>query len=343
MLIWRLTAAASIVVILGIGGLLFFKEQPKKKEIALAEIKPQPPVADHKNLYAPPAADLSDSAEKVFDSNKPANSPYIASVKPKQQLVRRRKQPTELILDAEPVANETIADKQLGALQEKIAVDFFAQKAKPVADTIKEVKQHTIANALAGRVAGLSITKNSPRYKTITGKVTDGVAPLPGVTVQGINNTTVTDVDGEFSLTVPEKSTLNFGYIGFENQKVKVRNQDSLMIAMEPSQGSLNEVVVVSDYGSKRKIKEAHPLNGWDEFNEYLKENAISSDGKKGTVKLSFTVNTDGSLTDFEITKNLSDETDQQAIALIKDGPKWVGDSSGQPKKIKLSIKFRAE
>nr|WP_262909343.1 TonB family protein [Mucilaginibacter roseus] len=232
-------------------------------------------------------------------------------------------------LAAEP--NVAIADtgtRKGASLEEVVVVGYAAQRKTSVTGAVATIKSSDV------------------KQKTITGKVTDELKqPLPGVavTVRNKDIGTQTDANGNFSLTVPEKSTLNFGYIGFESKKVKVKNQDSLMIAMVPNQSSLNEVVVVSGYGSKSKIKEAHPINGWDDYNEYLKENAISPDGKKGTVKLTFVVNPDGSLTDFEITKTLSDETDQQAIALVKDGPKWMADVSGLPKKVKLSIKFRAE
>nr|WP_228085141.1 TonB family protein [Mucilaginibacter sp. JRF] len=198
-------------------------------------------------------------------------------------------------------------------------------------------KRETVTGSVA------TITSDIIKRKTIIGKVTDDLKqPLPGVDVKvkDKNIGTQTDANGNFTLTVPEKSTVNFGYVGFESKDVKVKDQDSLMIAMIPNQNALNEVVVVT---KSKIIKGAHPANGWDEFNQYLKENAISPDGKEGTVKLSFIVDEDGSLTDFEITKSLSDETDQQAIALIKDGPKWVSDVSEKPKKIKLSIKFKAE
>lgn len=337
MLIWRLSAAASVIVLLGAIGLWLFNDKPAIDDKALTK---QVEIVTSPERMAEVNAGKADSAlQQVAEKPTTSQSPYIAGVKPKQLSARKKKQPTELVLDAPPVANEIAADK----LQEKIAVDYFAQKAKPVTDTVVKVRQHALTNTLAGRVAGVAISKNSPRYKTITGKVTDGTAPLPGVTVQGTNSTTVTDIDGEFSLTIPEKSTVNFGYIGYESKKVKVKNQDSLLIAMVPSQNSLSEVVVVNKNDNARKIKEAHPINGWDDYNEYLKDNAISPDGKKGTVKLTFAVNPDGSLTEFEIIKSLSDEIDQQAIALVKDGPKWMADVSGQPKKVKLSIKFRSE
>lgn len=90
-----------------------------------------------------------------------------------------------------------------------------------------------------------------------TGKVvskTDGL-PLPGVSVV-IRNTskgTSTDVNGNFSITVPSVGTvLVFSQIGMKTQNVVVRNSDPLSIALEEGTAALDEVVVVG-YGVQKK------------------------------------------------------------------------------------------
>ncbi|GAA4901872.1 TonB family protein [Mucilaginibacter defluvii] len=326
MLVWRLSAAASVIVLLGAIGLWLYNDKPKINDKALAkqvEIVKSPEMVVTNTPKKPDSA-LQNLAEKPKESK----SPYIAAARKAKPL---RQRASSTVAEPAPEPNAAITDTatRKGASLEEVIVTSYYPQAK---------RSYTSASVT-------TIKSNDLKQKTITGKVTDELKqPIPGVavTVRDKDIATQTDANGNFSLTVPEKSTLNFGYLGYESKKVKVKNQDSLMIAMEPSQKALSEVVVVG-YGSKHKIKEAHPINGWDDYNEYLKENAVSPDGKKGTVKLTFVVNADGSLTDFEITKSLSDETDQQAIALVKDGPKWMADSSGQPKKVKLSIKFRAE
>ena len=80
-------------------------------------------------------------------------------------------------------------------------------------------------------------------------------SPLPGVTVivQGTTQGTVSDVDGHFSIDVPEGGTLVFSFIGFEQQTILVGNQTELSVTMIESLSALEEVVVVG-YGTQKKV-----------------------------------------------------------------------------------------
>ncbi|WPP51800.1 TonB-dependent receptor [Catalinimonas niigatensis] len=92
---------------------------------------------------------------------------------------------------------------------------------------------------------------------SITGKVTsdeDGEG-LPGVNVlvKGTTTGTVTDVDGNFKIEVPDtESVLVFSSIGFLTQEVAVGNQTEINISMAPDVKSLEEIVVVG-YGTQKK------------------------------------------------------------------------------------------
>src|ERR1700744_3692268 len=112
---------------------------------------------------------------------------------------------------------------------------------------------------------------------------------------------------------------------------------------MQPNNNALSEVVVTG-YGIQREkeyeYQAPQPTAGWDDYNKYLKDNAKSPDGKTGTVKVSFIVNTDNSLSDFKIIKSVSAKTDSAAIDLITNGPEWQKSNSGKAEKVKLRIKF---
>ncbi|MCK5470037.1 MAG: carboxypeptidase-like regulatory domain-containing protein, partial [Cyclobacteriaceae bacterium] len=93
---------------------------------------------------------------------------------------------------------------------------------------------------------------------TITGKVTsseDNVG-LPGanVIVKGTGTGTVTDIQGNYSLEVPdENATIVFSSVGYTTVEVLVGTQAVIDIAMNVDVTSLEEIVVVG-YGTQKKI-----------------------------------------------------------------------------------------
>ncbi|WP_288207739.1 TonB-dependent receptor [uncultured Parabacteroides sp.] len=72
------------------------------------------------------------------------------------------------------------------------------------------------------------------------------------IVVEGTTNGTITDLDGNFSLQVPEKAELRISYIGYLDQKVKVGNNTTLHIVLKEDTQTLDEVVVVG-YGTMKK------------------------------------------------------------------------------------------
>lgn len=90
---------------------------------------------------------------------------------------------------------------------------------------------------------------------TVSGTVTDvSGEPLPGVTVSlpGTNIGTATDLEGQYSLSVPEGSTLVFSFIGFETQTIAVGGRSVIDVVLVEDMASLDEVVVVG-YGEQKK------------------------------------------------------------------------------------------
>ncbi|MBQ2180337.1 MAG: SusC/RagA family TonB-linked outer membrane protein, partial [Prevotella sp.] len=75
-----------------------------------------------------------------------------------------------------------------------------------------------------------------------------------GATVieKGTNNGTVTDFDGNFSLSVPANATLSISFIGFATQEIPVAGKTDFSIVLQDDNQILSEVVVVG-YGTMRK------------------------------------------------------------------------------------------
>jgi hypothetical protein len=106
-----------------------------------------------------------------------------------------------------------------------------------------------------------------PQYgndgSTVSGRVFDASTKegLPGVNVmvQGSMIGTVTDIKGNYSLTIPNNASgLVFSYIGYLSQNIPISGSN-MNIAMAQDISTLNEEVVVG-YGTQKKV--ANPLQG---------------------------------------------------------------------------------
>lgn len=91
---------------------------------------------------------------------------------------------------------------------------------------------------------------------TVTGRVLSPTGqPLIGasVTVQGSSLGTSTDVDGNFSITVPDSAVLVVSSVGFETQEVPVNGRTTIEITLQESTGKAMDEVVVIGYGTASK------------------------------------------------------------------------------------------
>ena len=91
---------------------------------------------------------------------------------------------------------------------------------------------------------------------TLKGKVTSAVddMPIPGANVLVVSTTsgTSTDFDGNYQITVKKGDVLQFSYVGYTTQTVIIDNQQTLNIALNEDESTLDEIIVVG-YGTQRK------------------------------------------------------------------------------------------
>ena len=92
--------------------------------------------------------------------------------------------------------------------------------------------------------------------RTVNGKVTtlEDDEPLPGVNVveKGTTNGTVTNVEGEYNLTVSQDAILVFSSVGYTSEEVAIGNRSVVDMVMTEDIQQLQELVVVG-YGTARK------------------------------------------------------------------------------------------
>lgn len=113
-----------------------------------------------------------------------------------------------------------------------------------------------MAMLLCFPASGVNAAPASQENLTVSGVVTSAADQLPliGVSVQvkGTSNGAITDLDGNYIVTVQPGQTLVFSYIGFVTQEVEITNQRTLNIVMNEDSETLEEVVVVG-YGVQKK------------------------------------------------------------------------------------------
>lgn len=110
---------------------------------------------------------------------------------------------------------------------------------------------------LACAFLALNLFGSAQAQETVTGTVTDfkSKAPIPGVNVliEGTNQGTTTNLDGKFTITVPNlSSTLLFSYVGYISQRIGLNGRKSLAVILAEELLNLDEVVVIG-YGVVKK------------------------------------------------------------------------------------------
>ena len=229
--------------------------------------------------------------------------------------------------------NKTVTDKKA------IADDSYKQKAV-VANQNKE-------EALSGKTSGLVVNNN------FRGRVMDAENnPLPfaSITNEGEKAGTYSDANGYFTLTSPDSvMNVQIRSVGFENNNVALRsNVNNNQVVLQENRNNLSEVVVTGyNTNSNRslemrksniKIEEPEPVDGWSKYDTYIANNLylpVKKGDKQidGIVELSFDINKKGRPENIKIEKSLCKPCDEEAIRLVKEGPRW--------KKSKKNIRAR--
>ncbi len=201
-----------------------------------------------------------------------------------------------------------------------------------------------------------STTANKPEFisgqndglfnTTIRGQVTDNQNnPLSNVLVKvELNNNRnisySTDNSGYFTVPVSKADstvTVAVNAVGYKNQQFRLLNNSVPLqqLRLQPFEHALSEVVVTQsskeDNGKSKArqkiiVQSAQPESGWVAYETYLSQNKRIPAGNPnvtGNVVVSFDISRKGLLTRFKVEQSLTDDYDNEAIRLIKEGPAW--------------------
>lgn len=147
------------------------------------------------------------------------------------------------------VANKTVAE----ALDELFSPDKVSYRV--VRNKVVLTMGPTFENE-ATVVESALLASSELVDRTVKGRVTEeSGGGLPGVSIilKGTQRGTVTDVDGNYQMEIPdEDATLIFSFVGYVSEELPVGTQTSLDITLKIDQKSLEEIVVVG-YGTQKK------------------------------------------------------------------------------------------
>lgn len=327
------------------------QELPKERETA-SDHPTEPKMPSSKSSAIPPAeprnnsvtsgevpqefkesviADIDDSkteGEEISGTPERISSAGASQEPKKEEASQIEKTDRSLPLAGTPVA-QSVAKRKVGDKQ----VGFASPSAEAVGNEL------VFKNVIRGKVTDI-----------------DDDVPIPGVNVlvKGTTIGTVTDLNGNYELSIPvAPSELVFSYIGMETKEI-TSDSDQLNVQLSPDVSALSEVVVVG-YGTEEEEFEgtkwelAEPDGGRKEYKRYLEQSitypklALAND-VEGKVSIQFTIQPTGQLTDFRVVRSLGFGCDEEVIRLIKEGPKWKPTKRNDEPvkgKGKVKVKFR--
>ena len=145
-------------------------------------------------------------------------------------------------------------------VEREVSVNIKNKKINDVLDVL--FKDTNTNYTIVDRQIVLSNNKSlgsglsAAQQNQITGNITDvNNQPLPGVTVlvKGTTKGTISDVNGNYSITVPSgANTLVFSFIGMQSQEVSINGQTTINVKMQQDVIGIEEVVAIG-YGVTTK------------------------------------------------------------------------------------------
>jgi len=164
--------------------------------------------------------------------------------------------------------------------------------------------------------------------KEISGKVVDengGGLPGVNVVIKGTSIGTVTDIDGNFILDIPDENTvLVFSYIGYLLQEIAVGSMTNISVSMEPDLTQLSEIVVTALGIERNKESLAYAiseLDGDEVANKSQPDLIRALSGRVAGVEIRGSGGASGSSTNIVIRGNNSATGNNQPLFVVDGIP----------------------
>ncbi|WP_432221817.1 SusC/RagA family TonB-linked outer membrane protein [Flavobacterium sp. TMP13] len=169
----------------------------------------------------------------------------------------------------------------------------------------------------------------------ISGTVTDGSNPLPGVSIVIKNNkavSAITDFSGEFSISAQAYDTLIVSFMGFKTATIPVNNRNSIAITLQYDTTTLKEVRVNAGYYSVKESERTGSIariTAKDIETQPVTNVLATMQGRMAGVSVTQTTGVPGGGFEIKIRGQNSLRSDANAPLYIVDGVPYASDPIG--------------
>ncbi len=327
--VWQVAAAAVVIIIAGVVTFNYLNKPAEQLAIHQKDTTTQS-VPQKENVYQIPDTSVATDAVagKTF-------SPAVAS----QQRTGKgsvnsneKKKITTETADAVTLNRQDKKDE----LQEVVVSNradsgtvTFPETAAPQAnrelsaDASRNVKQNNVLHMISGRVVNSNL---EPLANAALTPSNTSVQP------DNNNNRLNTDKAGYFNMASPDTSLIvKVTASGYREQLFRLRNnpaQNQLVLKPElkGKAAGISAAKKATGNATVSDVQNVVPVDGWTAFDNYIEKNKVypaENSNLSGEVIVSFQVNNQGKTGNFKIIHSLAKSYDEEAIRLIKEGPKW--------------------
>jgi len=351
---WRV--AAAVIVLGGIGFLGYrLSTRHKNNSIAVLPEKKSKDSSGSRFIDSQVKMEIVPKAESTE-----SKIVTVPAIPPVGKHSRNKRIDTSLRLNSDNVASvaEGYATANMSRENDdSVNIDKSATAGSLSTPMPMKARSNDEANALAMPQKKSMSLGNQQHLNYFHGRVLDASNnPLPfaNVTSTRYNVGTYADAQGNFTL-ISADSLLDVQVrsVGFENGYVQLKNNvPTNKIILNDDKTIADRVISYQkpDTSLARgtfKLEEPEPADGWSNYDTYLANNINVPDDlklnpNKGQVELSFDVTKDGDPVNFKVEKSLCQKCDEEAIRLIKEGPKWKKKSK-KAKRVTVMVPFSAQ
>ncbi len=252
--------------------------------------------------------------------------------------------PTTITTKDQVTPDKSLAKEETRVKDEdaKLLAESKIAAGKKSEDISYGVNPSTKQPNLAFKVSTEKKEKFLTRDNYFRGRVIDGNNnPVPFANIMNTRDSagTYADAKGFFNFVSPDTVLdVHVRSIGYEEFNTRLRNNvTNNQVVLLDDKNDVSEIVlnnkrpnVIARANRQDMIlEEPEPADGWEKYDTYLANNLKTPEELKirpdasGEVEVSFEVNKNGEPVNIKVERSLCSSCDEEAIRLIKEGPKW--------------------